>query len=360
LLTKRYFHGNAREVYHLQVRTRSREGRIFYDSAPERPFPAAAVNAIGLLSPASVNGAGQEEVECGNSPSESSTWCLVVARDGMSAASWTEESHRMNAAMSATSFLVLGIALVALFQSGRRARDLAACQSEFVSCISHELRTPLAALRSIAENLHDGVVAPPKIRRYGLLMAMQVERLSEMVEDVLEFTRVYPNRSATDDHADPVAAIDDALAAYSSTLEAKGFEVIRDVPTDLPAVRCSSPSLRRALQNLIGNAIKYGAGARWMRIAARRTSINEIVVAVEDRGCGVRPDERDQIFEPFFRGRDVRAGRVAGVGLGLSLVKRSVESAGGRIAVTSEPGRGATFEIFLSASEDHETTDLDR
>ena len=339
--------------YHVQVRTRSREGRIFYDSAPGRPFPATAANAIGLLSPASVNSAGQEEVDCGNSSNESGAWCLVVARDGISAASWTDQSHRMNAAMSATSFLVLGIALVALFQSGRRARDLAACQSEFVSCISHELRTPLAALRSIAENLHEGVVAPPKVRRYGLLMAMQVERLSEMVEDVLEFTRgQYPNRSATDGHADPAAAIADALAAYSSTLEAKGFEVIRDVAPDLPAVRCSFPSLRRALQNLIGNAIKYGAGARWVRIAARRTSINEIAIAVEDRGCGVRPDERDQIFEPFFRGRDVRAGDVAGVGLGLSLVKRSVESAGGRIAVTSEPGRGATFEIFLSASED--------
>jgi NtrC-family two-component system sensor histidine kinase KinB len=189
---------------------------------------------------------------------------------------------------------------------------------------------------------------------------MQVERLSEMVEDVLDFTRAqHVISTAGDGRTDAAAAIDDAIGAYSSTLEAQGFEVVLEVSSDLPAAGCSSPLLRRSLQNLIGNAIKYGAEGRWMRIAARRGSASEIVISVEDRGCGVRWDEREKIFEPFFRGQDVRAGRVAGVGLGLSLVKRSVESIGGRIAVGSALGRGAKFELILPIAEDHEATNPD-
>src|SRR5262245_36556429 len=142
--------------------------------------------------------------------------------------------------------------------------------------VSHELRTPLTALQSIADNLRDGIVGPSKTRRYALLMAMQVERLSEMVEDALEFTRTqHVASTAGDGQTDAAAVIDDAIGAYSSTLEAQGFEVMLDVPSNLPPVGCSSSLLRRSLQNLIGNAIKYGAGGRWVRIAARRGSARD-------------------------------------------------------------------------------------
>jgi two-component system sensor histidine kinase SenX3 len=99
-------------------------------------------------------------------------------------------------------------------------------------------------------------------------------------------------------------------------------------------------------QNLVGNAIKYGAASRWIGISASATA-SVVDVSVSDRGIGIAPADRDKIFDPFYRAPDVVAAQIQGAGLGLSLVKRIVEAHAGRVVLTSAPGHGSTFTVSL-------------
>jgi signal transduction histidine kinase len=98
--------------------------------------------------------------------------------------------------------------------------------------------------------------------------------------------------------------------------------------------------------NLIGNAIKYGAEARWIGIRASFTG-GRVEVSVTDRGIGIASAEQAKIFDPFYRAPDVVAAQIQGAGLGLSLVKRIVEAHGGQVTVKSAPGAGSTFTVSL-------------
>ena len=115
-------------------------------------------------------------------------------------------------------------------------------------------------------------------------------------------------------------------------------------------------ALRSALQNLISNAVKYGGDARWVRVTAQkgaeRGPAANVVFTVEDRGLGIDADDRRHIFEPFYRGREAVSRQIKGSGLGLNLVQRIAEAHGGRVAVTSEPGKGSTFTITLPGVPD--------
>src|SRR5262249_55934941 len=110
--------------------------------------------------------------------------------------------------------------------------------------------------------------------------------------------------------------------------------------------------IRRALHNLLTNALKYGAEGRWIGVSVKRAGSAarpEVHIAVGDRGRGIEPDDLAHIFEPFFRGRFAVERQIHGSGLGLSLVARIVAAHGGHITVSSTPGQGATFTIHLPA-----------
>jgi len=104
-------------------------------------------------------------------------------------------------------------------------------------------------------------------------------------------------------------------------------------------------------QNLIGNAIKYGADGGWLGIRARQVG-REVVVTVSDRGLGIATAEQSRIFEPFYRAPDVVAARVQGAGLGLNLVQRIVDAHGGSVTVKSVPGKGSEFVVSLPIAAD--------
>jgi signal transduction histidine kinase len=123
-------------------------------------------------------------------------------------------------------------------------------------------------------------------------------------------------------------------------------------------------ALKSALQNVISNAVKYGGNGRWLRVAAHRDqgsgTRDQVIFSVEDRGIGIDPDDRKHIFEAFYRGRDVVSQQIQGSGLGLNLVMRIVEAHGGKVGVTSEPGKGSAFTLALPASSESESLSLVR
>jgi len=142
------------------------------------------------------------------------------------------------------------------------------------------------------------------------------------------------------------ALLDESAAAVQSAAAAAGAMIELDVPDGLPPVAGDEAALRRVFQNLLGNAIKYGAPGGWVgvRAVARGSTVD---VAVTDRGIGIAAADQEKIFDPFYRAPDVVAAQIQGAGLGLSLVKRIVEAHGGRIAIESVPGQGSTFTVTL-------------
>jgi signal transduction histidine kinase len=264
-------------------------------------------------------------------------------------------ARRRNLAVSFGILALLGASTALVVASAQRSRRLAERQVEFVAGVSHELRTPVSVICSAAENLADGLVEEPaQVRRYGVMLRDEGRRLAEMVEQVLEFAGTYSGRRTyRSEPIDVARLIDEALDLSSAELRRAEFSVVRDFGPGLPVVRGDAAALRRAVQNLVGNSLKYGAEGRWVgvRVAAvSEAGRPEVRITVEDHGRGIPAAELARVFEPFFRGREAVAAQTRGFGLGLSLVKRVAEAHGGRVSVDSAPGRGAAFAIHLPAS----------
>jgi signal transduction histidine kinase len=223
---------------------------------------------------------------------------------------------------------------------------------EFVSAVSHEFRTPLSVICSAGENLADGVIdSNSQTKKYGELIRNEGRRLSEMVEQVLEFAGARSGRQGI--QLRPVeirSVIEDALTSYQPVIEEKGYIVEQKIESDLPLVAADGAALRRSLQNLLSNAMKYESEHRWIGIRAQSATNatgGEVQVIVEDHGIGIDSDEASHIFEPFYRGRDVVESQIHGNGLGLSLVKQVIEAHHGTVSVVSVKGEGSTFTLHL-------------
>jgi signal transduction histidine kinase len=219
---------------------------------------------------------------------------------------------------------------------------------EFVSTVSHELRTPLAVICSAGENMADGLVRDSEhLRNYGKLVRNEGRRLSEMVEQTLSFSAAHSGlKRYALTPADVTGIVDSALAALEIPLREGSFTVERRIAENLPPALADVLALSRALQNLIGNAIKYGGGSRWIRISADQSG-NQIRIAVEDKGPGIAAADLPHIFEPFFRGRPAIDGQIPGAGLGLSLVREIIKGHAGTVEVRSRAEGGAAFIIHV-------------
>jgi signal transduction histidine kinase len=277
-------------------------------------------------------------------------WRLLVKHPSGSLERAVGSVRRRNLLVSIGILGILGISVAFLMVSTRRAHDLARQQLEFVATVSHELRTPLAVIRSAADNLADGVVDDEaRVRQYGELVRREGVRLTELVEQVLEFAGLQSGaRVAARGPVAIATVLHEAAAAVQSSAEAAGVRMELSIADGLPAVAGDEAALRRVFLNLMGNAVKYGAPAGWVGVRAT-TSGGRLEIGVSDRGIGIPASEQAKIFEPFYRTPDVVAAQIQGAGLGLSLVKRIVEVHGGRIAVTSAPGQGSTFTVTLPA-----------
>jgi two-component system, OmpR family, sensor histidine kinase SenX3 len=275
-------------------------------------------------------------------------WRLLVKHPSGSLEQAVGSVRRRNLMVSTGILGLLAVSVGFLVVSTRRAHDLARQQLEFVATVSHELRTPLAVIRSAADNLADGVVDDEaRVRRYGQLVRREGIRLSDLVEQILEFAGLQSGQRAVARHPVTIdAVLRDASAGAQAAADAAGVRIDVSIADGLPLVAGDEAALRRAFLNLIGNAVKYGAAAGWVAVRAS-TNGTWLEVAVSDRGIGIAPADQPKIFEPFYRAPEVVAAQIQGAGLGLSLVKRIVEAHGGRVGVTSAPGEGSTFTVTL-------------
>jgi len=200
-----------------------------------------------------------------------------------------------------------------------------------------------------AYNLRGAVARDPsQVERYGVLIQQESGRLKETVEQVLQFAGAKAGWVIQEPEPLPVEAVIEAATVESQCV------VEKRIDPGLPPILGDPVALQHALQNLIGNAAKYGMeGGNWIGVFSSQTrdkgrAVVEIRVA--DRGPGIPQDEQKHIFEPFFRGRRAVEDQIHGAGLGLNLAKKIVEAHGGSIRVKSEPMKGTEFMVRIPAA----------
>jgi signal transduction histidine kinase len=243
---------------------------------------------------------------------------------------------------------VIVVGIVVAWRLMRREAEMAQLKSDFVANVSHDLKTPLSVIRMFGETLEMGRVTEPSQRQeYYRVIARESERLSRLIENVLDFARIEGGRRTYALVPTPVEhLVRDTLDAFEHPLASEGFKVEVLVPPDLPEVPLDGEALAQALANLVDNAIKYSGEHKVLTVQARVVG-DELALSVADAGIGIPREEQAKIFEKFYRaGRSERQGR-RGSGVGLTLVRHIVEAHGGRVTVESAPGAGSRFTLWL-------------
>jgi len=287
---------------------------------------------------------------------DSGRWQMFVRHRAGSLEAVVSQARTRSLLVTAGVLLLMVMTVAALTRYTRRAQKLAELQMDFVAGVSHELRTPLTTIYTAGYNLQGKVAANPvQVERYGALIQQESGRLTQLVEQILRFATA--NAGRVIQGREPLSVesiIDETVESARPLIDSAHCVIEKRVDPGLPPILGDSVALRHALQNLIGNAAKYGSdGANWIGISACKAGGKEpaaIEIRVADRGPGIPEDEQDQIFDPFFRGSRAVQDQVHGTGLGLSLVKKIVEAHGGTIRVKSEPLKGAEFILRIPAA----------
>ena len=258
----------------------------------------------------------------------------------------SEEDTYLALFLGIVAVMVIGIVVIG--RASLHELEAARMKSEFVSSVSHELKTPLALIRMFGETLESGLVSDEARRReFYRIITQESERLTHLINNVLDFSRVETGNKQYHFEEDDIArVVRSTLEAYRFHIRDLGFEMVTEVPEEPIVMMLDKDAISQALLNLLNNAAKYSDEQKYIRVEVAKVG-DWGHCSVEDRGVGIPPEEIKKVFEKFYRTRTARTRETTGSGLGLTLVKHIVEAHGGSVEVTSTVGRGSTFVLRL-------------
>jgi two-component system, OmpR family, phosphate regulon sensor histidine kinase PhoR len=278
---------------------------------------------------------------------------LVVLPTGEDPVARASTRNRMvYAVLLGLFYLTLTFGVVYTGRALYREAKLSRLKTDFVSLVSHELRTPLTSIRMFIETLALGRLKDPaQVQEVLQLLTRETERLSTLIERVLDWARIESGRKEY--HLEPMEVsqvVEAAVAAFRAQRLEGGVELKVDVPAELPRVEVDRHAVAGALLNLLQNAYKYSGQDKRIALMARADG-KWVGLSVEDNGVGIAPKERKRIFERFYRVDNLLTRKTEGSGLGLAITQRIIEAHGGRILVHSEQGKGSRFTIQLPVTK---------
>jgi len=351
-LVAEYLNPADETVYDVSVNRAIPPGGVVFSTRNDHASVAAGADATaGLFSIdiGAIPGRGRGRPR---DNARSARWTIAVRHRAGSLDAAVAQSRRRNLLVSLVLVGLLGGTAWALVRYTARSRRLSDMQFQFAAGVSHDLRTPLTAIRGAAFNVVEGLVREPDaVTRYAKLILRNAEELTAMVENVLAFSA---SRHADADGGRETVPVGDLLEQAAATMEQEiehaGCRIEVTTAPGLPAVVGEPVALQLVFRNLIGNAVRHGAGGKWIGVSAAPAG-DFVEVRVCDRGPGIPEAELERIFEPFYRGEQARARRVPGTGLGLSLVRTTIERHHGSVRASNSPSGGAQFTVRLPAAE---------
>ena len=236
----------------------------------------------------------------------------------------------------------------------RRLKELDKMKSDFVSNVSHELRTPLTSIKGSVDNMLDGLTGSlnEKQIRYLNRIKSNTDRLSRLINDLLDLSRIESGRVEVRPTTLPLTALAEEVAEHMKALAAEKLIRIEVPPSD-PSVTvwADRDKVTQVLMNLIGNAVKFTPQDGKITVALEKNGNDYIQISVADTGPGILPEEQNKIFSKFYQVANIDKQKPKGSGLGLAISKALVEMHGGKIWMDSEVGRGSTFYFTLPAQQ---------
>ncbi|QMU79598.1 two-component sensor histidine kinase [Streptacidiphilus sp. PB12-B1b] len=245
----------------------------------------------------------------------------------------------------------LGSRLVlVLVEDLTEARRIEAVRRDFVANVSHELKTPVGALSLLSEAVQDASDDPEAVRRFAGRMLIEATRLTSLVQEIIELSRVQDDNRLVDPEWVPVdELVAEAMDRCRHQAAAKQIVMAAGGIAGLN-LHGNRGQLAAALGNLVENAVNYSPARTRVAIAARKVpggSSDTVEISVTDQGTGISEKDRERIFERFYRVDPARSRATGGTGLGLSIVKHVAASHGGTVSVWSVEGQGSTFTLRL-------------
>ncbi len=237
-------------------------------------------------------------------------------------------------------------AVLLILQDMTRIRKLESLRREFISNVSHELRTPLASMKALTETLREGAVEdPPAAQRFLERMDIEIDTLAQMVEEMLELSRIESGRVPLENRLVlPGDLVDKAVDRMVLQAQRAGLSIEKNVEDNLPKVSVDFSRMVQVIVNLLHNAIKFTLPGGIITCGAYKSD-EGVVVFVKDTGVGIDPESLPRIFERFYKADKARSG--GGTGLGLSIARHLVEAHGGRIWAESQVNQGTTVSFLL-------------
>jgi signal transduction histidine kinase len=243
----------------------------------------------------------------------------------------------------------LETALAELKAANARQAQVDRMKDDFISTVTHELRTPLTSIRAFSEILRDHPdLTAARRSEYLDIVIKESERLTRLINDVLDLAKI--ESGSAEWHAAPLdlrQVINDAVNATGQLFKEKRIQLELSLPLQVPQVCADRDRLMQVMLNLLSNAVKFcdPAGGR-VAVCLEQTG-GQLRVAVRDNGPGVRPQDRELIFEKFRQGGDMLTGKPQGTGLGLPISRKIIGHFGGTLQLESTPGKGALFVFTL-------------
>jgi len=279
-------------------------------------------------------------------------WKLIAAQPAfmdLQKTAWRENFFYGILLIFIVVLMFLGVLLIVRDIS--RESETTQMKTEFVHNVSHELKTPLTLIRLYGETLQrkENLSGEDRQEAYEII-TKESERLSHMINNILDFSRIEMGRKEFEFKKGSFAAvIRETLESYRYHLEKKGFLIKEEITPDLPEIVFDKEAMASVLINLLSNAMKFSPEKKEVEVKLFQEN-NHIVLQVSDKGIGIYPKDKSRIFERFYRFKNRMVSESKGSGLGLALVKHVVEAHGGRIRVESEPGKGSVFSVYIPVS----------
>lgn len=222
-------------------------------------------------------------------------------------------------------------------------------KNEFISSVSHELRTPLTAIKGWAETIGSMPEDSETVAKGMRVIGSESERLSQMVEELLDFSRMQNGRFTLDKQKmDILAELGDAVLIYTEKAKREGIEVIYNEPDMLPFIIGDKNRLRQVFINVIDNAIKYSDKGGTVTVEALMADAEHIQIEISDTGCGISAQDLPKVKTKFYKANHTRRGS----GIGLAVADEIVAMHGGKLNISSEQGVGTMVTIILPVKTD--------